>query len=333
MTQETEEIKTQVEPSSALSTQLAGTLALGLIFFATGSITWVYLQDASAQTAAVVEAAVPPPRPLDDPHAFDDLQLSAKSAIVVDITDGRTLFALHPDSQWPLASLTKVPLALIVADVIDPSTTVTIPFSTGYNSHATGDMREGDRWRLQDVIDFTLAVSSNTGANILGQIAAPAIQKAYPLAPPEGTSVWRMNDLARSLGLDRTYFLNNNGLDVSRAQSGAYGSARDVATLFAYAASTSPELFAATRKHKFTLKSIDGNTTTAVNTDEALPDLPDIVLGKTGFTELAQGNLAVVFEEGDHLLSIVVLGSTYSGRFDDIKRLTAAAQKALGAVQ
>lgn len=308
----------------------AGAASLALIFLATGSLTWVYLQDASAQVAATVQTYPSPSPPLADPRAFDRLALSAKSAIVVDITDGRTLYALRPDTQWPLASLSKVALALAVADALDPRTTVTIPFDTGYNSHASGSLQKGERWKLQDVIDYTLAVSSNTGADILARIAAPEIQKKYPLAPAENTAVWRMNDLARSLSLEHTYFLNNNGLDVSETQSGAYGSARDVATLFAYAASSTPLTFVATRSRQFTLRSVDGITTTAINTDEALPDLPDLVLGKTGYTELAGGNLAVVFALDDHLISITVLGSTYDGRFDDMRALAAATKQAFG---
>ena len=316
----------------SIRSRISGGMTLVLVFLAAGSFTWAYLKDTSVQIAAAAEAVapLPPLAPLHDPDAFSGITLFAKSAIVVDITDGRTLFARSPDSQWPLASLTKVALALVVSEALDPHTIVSIPYDTGYNSHAEGGLGAGQRWRIEDVIDFTLAVSSNTGADILAEIAAPSIQEKYPHAPTSDVSVWRMNKLARSLDLERTYFLNNNGLDVSDTQAGAYGSARDIATLFAYAASTTPETFAATRVRQFTLQSVDGVTTKAVNTDEALPDLPDIVLGKTGFTQLAGGNLAVVFRHDGHLISVVVLGSTYDGRFDDMKKLVAATQKALG---
>ena len=332
MMQQTQETEPKA-PSEQFFARISGGITLALVFLATGSFTWVYLHDTSPQTAAAAEAvAQPAPTPLQDPDAFDGISLFATSAIVVDITDTRTLFARSPDSQWPLASLAKVALAVIVGDALPPQTIVTIPFDTGYNSHAEGGLGEGQRWRLQDVIDFTLAVSSNSGANILAQIAAPAIREKYPFAPKEGATLWRMNDLAHGLGLEHTYFLNSNGLDVSSTQSGAYGSARDVATLFAYAASTTPETFTATRVRQFTIQSEGGATTKAVNTDEALPDLPDIVLGKTGYTQLAGGNLAVVFEHHGHLISVVVLGSTYDGRFSDMKKLVAATQKALGIV-
>ncbi len=195
-----------------MKARIAGGAALTLVFIATLSFTWVYLKDGSAEVAAAAQSV--PSTPLADPDAFVGITLSGKSAIVVDIDNGRTLYALHPDAQWPLASLTKVALTLAVVDALDPHTSVTIPFDTGYNSHAKGELGEGQTWRLQDVIDFTLAVSSNTGADILATLAAPAIERKYPLAPIEGTTVWRMNDLVRSLGLDHTYFLNDNGLDI-----------------------------------------------------------------------------------------------------------------------
>jgi len=206
----------QAPQNEQFRTRISGGIALALIFIATGSFTWAYLHDASSQIAAAAETVAPRPlpAPLQDPDAFKGISLFASSAIVVDITDGRTLFARSPDSQWPLASLTKVALAMVVGDALSPQTIVTIPFDTGYNSHAEGGLEDGQRWHLQDVIDFTLAVSSNSGANILALIAAPAIRQKYPFAPEEGATLWRMNDLTHSLGLERTYFLNYNGLDV-----------------------------------------------------------------------------------------------------------------------
>ena len=319
-----EEEKTSKRLSGA-----AGVVALFLIFIAAGSLTWSYLYDTSGQTAAAAQT-LPPPKPLADPSAYEHISLAAKSAMVIDITDDRPLFQLNPDAQWPLASLTKVPLALVVANAIPADSVVTIPFDTGWNSHVKGSLQSGQRWRLQNVIDFTLVASSNDGADILADLADPVLKQRYPFAPSPGTTVWRMNDLAASLGLSRTYFLNDNGLDLSTTQSGAYGSARDVAALFAYAASTTPQTFEATRKTQFTVTSEDGAQVTVSNTDDALPDLPDLILGKTGYTDLAGGNLAVVFRVENHLICIVVLGSSYDGRFDDVRKLAEATRQALG---
>jgi len=139
--------------------------------------------------------------------------------------------------------------------------------------------------------------------------------------------VWRMNDLAQQLDLTNMYFLNDNGLDISTTQSGAYGSAHDVAMLFAYAASTSPQTFAATTQPSVTVYSTTNMAATGTNTDTALDSIPGIVMGKTGYTDLAGGNLAIVFDTDGHEIVAVVLGSTEDGRFSDMEQLIAPTQQ------
>ena len=324
--------ETGMHKASAAFSPLAGKAALVLICVAAAGLTWSYLSDVSSQAAAAevaAEAPAPSPPPAIDTTAFKDIALSAKSAIVVDETDGRTLYELHPDAQWPLASLTKVALTLAVSQVLPADTVITIPFNTGYNSHAGGEMQTGERWKLQEVIDFTLAVSSNEGADILATVGNDPIHEAYPLSPPASATLWRMNAIAKQLGLMHTYFLNDNGLDESLTQSGAYGSARDIATLFAYAATSAPQTFAATIRQGFNVTSVDGKHLQALNTDEALPSVPNAIMGKTGYTDLAGGNLAVCFTVKSRLICAVVLGSTYNGRFTDMEHLVGATQTAL----
>ena len=137
-----------------------------------------------------------------------------------------------------------------------------------------------------------------------------------------------MNELVQQLGLTNTYYLNDNGLDISTTQSGAYGSAHDMAMLFAYAASTSPATFAATTQPSVTVHSTTGVAATGVNTDTALDQIPGIIMGKTGYTDLAGGNLAVVFNTAGHEVVAVVLGSTQDGRFSDMEQIVPAAQTA-----
>lgn len=303
--------------------RFVGVLVLTLIFFASTLFSWSFFSNASksarsaqtAMTVAPIQAA---------PNLFAAVSLSAKSAIVIDLTERKTLYALNPDTQLPLASLTKVPLALVVMQALPPGTIVTMP--RGVRQFAAGT-----RWKLSDIIDFTLAISSNEGADILAAAANDSIRREFPDAPDEGATPWRMNGLARELGLSHTYFLNDNGLDVSSTQSGAYGTAHDMATLFAFAASTSPQTFSATTRQSFSISSIDGARATAINTDAALPAISGIIMGKTGYTTLAGGNLAVVYEQGGHRIVAVVLGSTQTGRFDDMKILIARTDQTISA--
>jgi len=317
------------EIRSSLNAQAAGIASLVLIFFAGASFTWVFLSEGAPQAPiAVAAAAQAAPEPPPPPAFFESVELLAKGAIVVDLTEDQALYEQDADAPLPIASLAKVPLTLAVIESLPESAIITIPYDTSpYDT--TQKLRKGERWRLQDVVDFTLAISSNKGADILASAAEEPIRQKYLSAPAEGATVWRMNQLVQNIGLTHTYFLNATGLDESATQAGAYGSARDMAKLFAYAADTSPKAFAATSKQSFRLHSLDGAESTAINTDEALPDIPGLILGKTGYTELAGGNLAVVFEVSGHRISAVVLGSTQQGRFDDMIQLVARTAETL----
>jgi D-alanyl-D-alanine carboxypeptidase (penicillin-binding protein 5/6) len=302
---------------------LAATLVL--IFFASAGLTVAYFSNTrtdapSTQTAAAVEPADP----------FAEIELTGESAYVLDLATGHVLYSLAPDTQLPLASLTKVPMALAVSEVLSPDATITIPYDTAPPGSAER-LAAGEVWRVQDIINFTLIASSNGGADILAAAANAPIHARYPEAPPQSATLWRMNAIAQQLGLSNTYFLNDNGLDISATQAGAYGSARDVAKLFAYAASTSPAVFEGTARNGLLLTSVSGQKTSAFNTDLALESIPGLIMGKTGYTDLAGGNLAVVFDVGPaHPVVAVVLHSTESGRFDDMKKLVAATITAIG---
>jgi len=311
----------------------AGALLLGLIFIASAIFTASYLQgnaraiQTQKQVMLAATLAIPAHQPA--PDAFASTTLQAHAAYVLDITNGQVLYNLNPDVQLPLASLTKVPMALVVSEVLTPDMKIVIPYDTAPVGNAER-LTQGDTWRIDDIIDFTLAASSNDGAEILADKAGDALHARYAQSPADNATLWRMNDLAKQLGLTKTYFLNVSGLDESTTQSGAYGSAHDMATLFAYAATTSPKTFSATTRPSFTLTSVNGTRAVAINTDKVLDAIPGIIMGKTGYTDLAGGNLAVVFNaKPDHPVVAVVLGSTEQGRFDDMKKLVAAVQQTI----
>jgi serine-type D-Ala-D-Ala carboxypeptidase (penicillin-binding protein 5/6) len=261
---------------------------------------------------------------------FAGINLEGKSAIVLDAASGKVLFEKNADAQLPLASLTKVALVLAVSEVLPIESMITIPYfvrGTGDSGH----FDKGEVWQVRDVVDLTLVASSNGSADILAEVADAPLRERYAEAPEGSAALWRMNELAKNLGLARTYFLNVSGLDISSTQSGAYGSARDVATLFAYAASGDPSLFAGTaERNVFLTDAFGADAQRAENTNDAQGAIPGLIMGKTGLTDLAGGNLAVVFDVGlSHPVVAVVLGSSESGRFTDMQRLVERARRSV----
>jgi len=297
-------------------------IILGVVFLI-GVITAL----STIQTPLPPEAQTAAPQPAFD--AFAGVSIEGKAGIVIDMATGKVLYEKNADVQLPLASITKVPLVLAVSEVLSLNDVLTIPYYAG-GTGDSGFLTKGEKWRVADVIDFTLIASSNNGAEILAEAADPKLRLQYPEASLESATLWRMNSLAKELNLQSTSFLNVSGLDLSESQAGAFGSARDVATLMAYAASSQPSLFAATARDHVLLTAVQGSAQSAENTNDAQGAITGLIMGKTGTTDLAGGNLAIVFDVGlARPIVAVVLGSTEDGRFSDMQRLVSAAQKTI----
>lgn len=261
-------------------------------------------------------------------EAFKDVSIEATSAYVYDVRRDSELYGKNPSAQLPLASITKVMLVLAASEVLTPDSVLTITREAV--ERGGGGLTWGEEWQTSDLIDYTLITSSNTGAEALSLAAQPLLAQKYPEGSQANATIWRMNSIAQSLGMQETYFLNATGLDESQTQAGAQGSARDIATLFAYALRTNPELFAGTTHTDVQLGPTNFPERSAHNTNNALTDIEGLLMGKTGTTDLAGGNLAIAFLAGeDRPIVVVVLGSTPEGRFEDVKELVAAARKAV----
>jgi D-alanyl-D-alanine carboxypeptidase len=136
-----------------------------------------------------------------------------------------------------------------------------------------------------------------------------------------------MNSRAQELGLKSVLFYNDNGLDldVDSENSGAYGNAEDVAKLVDYIIQKHPEILEPTKHSRMSIVSKNNIVHDIKNTNIIVENIPGVIGSKTGFTDLAQGNLTVAFSPGlSGPFVAVVLGSTYDDRFNDINRLISA---------
>ncbi len=242
--------------------------------------------------------------------------IAARAAVVYDPITKQILFAKNADMQWPLASLTKLMTADTVLSLSSENTVVTI---TPEDLKPDGDwgFKPGEQWSLHDLLTFGLVVSSND-----------AMAAAANAAP--GDVISAMNHRAQELGLTQTYFSNPTGLDVDLETAGAYGSAHDVAVLAATFLAEHPALFEATTASSMTITSKEGDIVYAKSTDVPLLNIPGLIGAKTGYTDLAGGNLVAAFDLGiNHPLIVVVLGSTVDGRFTDMQTLIAATRAEL----
>lgn len=293
----------------------AGVVALVAVF----SLVWVTSggYEAQERSASMHEA---------DTDAFSDIagNLEARAAVVWDISRGEPLYVLNDEAQLPLASLTKLMTAYTARRLYGTDAHVRVPARAIYEEGDSGLLAE-EQWPLSSLSRFTLLTSSNDGAAAIAATIGFSNHATSTYQKNVRAFVSHMNTYAREMGLAQTFFLNPSGLDTHTAISGAYGSARDVALLFGSVVRDAPDLLSMTAKREAVFFSDSGNAHEGENTNEFVADIPGLIGSKTGFTDLAEGNLAVVFEFAPvHPIAVVVLGSAREGRFLDVERLVHA---------
>lgn len=248
--------------------------------------------------------------------AFGQITLEAKAAYVYDAVEERELYSKNGTLPLPLASLTKLMTSLVVIEASPGALTVTIGREALQKEGDTGLLAE-ERWGLPELVGFTLTTSSNDGAFALAAALAPYLQDT------EGnpsTFERAMNGKAKSFGFTSMYFSGSTGLDEGSVVGG-YGSAKDVALLLAYLVGRHPEFLEPTAYETASFASADA-LHNAENTNKRVASIPGLIASKTGFTDLAGGNLAIAFEHGPaRPIIVVVLGSSQEGRFDDVEKL------------
>lgn len=252
-----------------------------------------------------------------------DISLIANAAYAKDLKTGITLYEKNADAQLPLASLTKLATVATASHILSGNDLITIS-KEAIAPEGNAGFRIGEAWKTDDLIDYTLMTSANDGARAIALAAAAKEGKDL-----EGF-IQEMNDMVRTLGMVRTFFASDIGLDISSTTASAYGSAYDVATLMASVMETNPRLLEGTSAGKKTFTSLSGYTHTAENTSDLIDSLGGVVALKTGYTDLAGGNLAIVFESipGRPVVA-VVLGSTRLDRDADMQTLVNGAKTAL----
>lgn len=252
-------------------------------------------------------------------NPFSGIHIEAKAAMVWDVVNEREIFSKEADEPLPLASLTKVMTALTLESNPDKVSKIQITQNDLIPEGDSG-LVVGDTWEASDLLDFTLLTSSNDGA-----FALAALNDAS--ADPQIQFIKMMNDKAVEIGLSNSKFFNPHGLDREIEKGGAYGSAHDMAILFEYTLKNYPKILEATRYKNLQFASAE-KIYNAENTNPFVDQVPNLIASKTGYTDLAGGNLVIAYDAGlNRPIIISVLGSSQEGRFTDALKLVEASLK------
>ncbi len=306
-------------------TQLGVALGMLVVVFAASYVPQLARDRKDTPAPAVERATASEPLPIEIDH-YENIDITAHAAYVWDMKNQRALYNKNASERLPLASLTKLMTILVAAEQLPPSALVPIT-DEALLQEGDSNFALGETFTLRDLADFTLVTSSNDGAYALAAAAGTTLT--------ENTSavdafIEAMNIKAEHIGLTDTRFLNPTGLDIGSTTNGGYGSARDMAFLMEYLIERHPDLLTETREETAFIESSLGAVFTAINTNEVTNRIPGLVGSKTGFTDLAGGNLVIAFNAGlNRPIIIAVLGSTREGRFSDILELIDRTQRTL----
>lgn len=247
--------------------------------------------------------------------SFNSQFLEAKSALVMRFSDQKIIFEKESRSQQPLASLAKLMTAYTVEKIKGRHEAIDIIVPIGNSAlvqEGDSGLQLGETFSSSVLRDIMLIGSSNDSAYALAEGLASSVEE-FVLA---------MNENANNLGLEKTRFFNPTGLDLDKENAGALGSAFDLSKLVLAILKDYPRIFEITAEPQADFVSEEGFSHKIINTNHLVSEIPGVIASKTGYSDLAGANLLMLIDMGfnDPYL-FIVLGSSYEGRFEDMKKL------------
>jgi D-alanyl-D-alanine carboxypeptidase (penicillin-binding protein 5/6) len=239
-----------------------------------------------------------------------------RAGILFDVDTGRVLWQHDPGRTLPIASLTKMISALIIARRDRPHERVLItPQALAYQGSGVGVLPKGKRVPLSDLFYGLLLVSGNDAAIALAQHDSGSVP----------AFVRRMNRWRRRLGLHCSHFSSPSGI----IDKHNFSCPRDLATLArADLANQWIRQVVATRQVRFKFPIKGGYLDLYNNNPFILEGMKGITGLKTGYT-LAAGRCYVITQKvGRHELGVVLLNTP--NPLDQVPALLHAGARAEG---
>lgn len=254
----------------------------------------------------VIPAAAPAPYPLLKQNAFFP-EITAQSAVLVDLDSGVTVYENNPKTKLLPASTTKIMTAIVALNNYQENGVLTAWESISESSTDASLMglQNGDRLTTKALLYGLLLNSGADAAETLSQ-NFPGGKEAF---------IEEMNKTAANLHLTDTHFANETGLDDANQYTTVFDLARLTREalkkpLFAQIVATREfNAFDISGKKRYYLKNIN----------KLLNELEGTRGIKTGYTQRAGECLVAMVERSGHKLISVVLNS--QDRFTDTKML------------
>ena len=228
-------------------------------------------------------------------------ELYAQSAVLMDAESGRVLFSKNGEQKMPMASTTKIMTCILALEM--GNLTDVVQFSNNAASQPKVHLgaKAGEEFYLNDLLYSLMLESHNDVAVAIAEHIGGSVEEFATY----------MNDKARSLGCDATYYITPNGLDAEDEKGIHSTTATELARVMSYCILESPqkEMFlkiTGTPSHQFS--NIEGTRSyQCSNKNSFLSMMDGAFSGKTGYTAKAGYCYVGALERDDRTFVVALL--------------------------
>ncbi|MBS6955851.1 MAG: D-alanyl-D-alanine carboxypeptidase [Enterocloster asparagiformis] len=237
----------------------------------------------------------------------DPLKLNAQSAVLADGLTGRVLYGKGADTIRPMASTTKIMTCILALELGSPDDVVTASREAAGQPKVHLGVRSEQTFYLKDLLYSLMLESHNDTAVMIAEHIGGSVPGFAKL----------MNEKARELGCENTYFITPNGLDARETDEAGVErihstTAADLARIMGYCVNQSPkrqEFLEITQTQNYFFTDIGGkHSYNCTNHNAFLTMMDGVVSGKTGFTGGAGYSYVAAMEKDGRPYVIAILG-------------------------
>ncbi|WP_243740001.1 D-alanyl-D-alanine carboxypeptidase family protein [Aureibacillus halotolerans] len=224
--------------------------------------------------------------------------VSAETAVLMDLESQRMLFGKQPHKQMRIASITKIMTALLAIESTKWDEEVTVSALATRQEGSSLYLQQGEKIKLKHLVYGLMLRSGNDAAVAIAEHVGGSVDGF----------VFMMNQRARQIGMTNTIFNNPHGLDDHEEH---FSTAFDMA-LLTREAMKNDQFREVSSTKLYQVKDPDGPWNRVwKNKNKLLTTLyPHSTGGKTGFTKRARRTLVSTAEKEGEPLVVVTLNAS-----------------------
>ena len=238
-----------------------------------------------------------------------ELNLYAQSAVLMDADSGRILYGKHEEEIMANASTTKILTCILTLERGSLDDYVKVSAVAAKMPKVHLGMKTGQYFKLGDLLYSLMLESHNDSAVAIAEHIAGSVEEFSVL----------MNEKAKSIGCENTYFITPNGLDAVDGDKFHSTTAEDLAKIMSYCVLESPkkeEFLEICTRGNYSFPGYKesengfvqtGSTYHCTNRNAFLSMMDGVLAGKTGFTNKAGYCYVAALEDNERTFVVALL--------------------------